>query len=118
MEPYRDSQQEVYSRKVRAGKRTYIFDVRATRGNDYYLTITERKRLPDGYSYQKQKIFLYKEDFIKFVNSLQDVMDYVRTELLPDYDFEQHRDDGDDNGNDASDLPEDPNLDPNINRER
>lgn len=90
MEPNQDPQREVYSRKVRAGKRTYIFDVRATRGNDFYLTITERKRLPDGYSYQKQKIFLYKEDFVKFINSLQDVMGYVRTELLPDYDFEQH----------------------------
>ena len=87
MEGYRD-QREVYSNKVRAGKRTYIFDVRATRGNDFYITITERKR--NGEDMVKQKLFLYKEDFNKFVAALNDVVGYVKEELLPDYDFEQH----------------------------
>lgn len=87
VEGYRD-QREVYSNKVRAGKRTYIFDVRATRGNDFYITITERKR--NGEDMVKQKLFLYKEDFNKFVAALNDVVGYVKEELLPDYDFEQH----------------------------
>jgi hypothetical protein len=88
VEQYKE-QREIYSQKVRAGKRTYIFDVRATRGNDYYVTITERKRNYEGDGFQKQKIFLYKEDFNKFMNSLSDVVNHVKTELLPDYDYEQ-----------------------------
>lgn len=87
MEGYRD-QREVYSNKVRAGKRTYIFDVRATRGNDFYITITERKR--NGEDMVKQKLFLYKEDFNKFMAALDDTVGYVKEELLPDYDFDQH----------------------------
>jgi hypothetical protein len=87
---YRDEAREVYSVKVRAGKRTYIFDVRATRGNDYYITITERKRRFNSDGFQKQKIFLYKEDFNKFIKSLNEVVDYVKTDLLPDYDFEKY----------------------------
>jgi hypothetical protein len=62
--------EEVFSKKVRAGKRTYFFDVKATRSNDYYVTITEsKKRLEDGV-FIKHKIFLYKEDFEKFVEGL------------------------------------------------
>ena len=64
---------DVYSRPVRAGKRTYFFDVKATKGNDYYLTITESKRRieKDGrFAYDKHKIFLYKEDFEKFTQGL------------------------------------------------
>ena len=67
--------EELYANVVRAGKRTYFFDVRATRGNDFYLTITESKRkyADDGsYQYQKHKIFLYKEDFEKFGGALSD----------------------------------------------
>ena len=73
---------DVYSRQVRAGKRTYFFDVKATRGNDYYLTITESKRRieKDGrFAYDKHKIFLYKEDFEKFAATLQEMVDYIRT---------------------------------------
>lgn len=88
MEHYTD-QREVYSQKVRAGKRTYIFDVRATRGNDYYITITERKRKMGDDGYHKNKIFLYKEDFNKFLLSLTEVINHVKTELLPDYNFEE-----------------------------
>ncbi|MBX3102385.1 MAG: DUF3276 family protein [Bacteroidetes bacterium] len=82
-------QSEIFSEKIRAGKRTYMLDVRATRGNDYYITITERKRNFNGDGYTKQKIFLYKEDFNKFLRSLQHVMDHVKQELMPDYDFDQ-----------------------------
>lgn len=82
---------EIYSQRVRAGKRTYFFDVKATRSNDYYLTITESKRRykEDGYFYEKHKIFLYKEDFDKFIEALQTTIEHVKTELLPEYDFSQ-----------------------------
>jgi hypothetical protein len=82
---------EIYSKRVRAGKRTYFFDVKSTRGNDYYLTITESKRRyrEDGFSYEKHKIFLYKEDFQKFVEALNETVEHVKTELLPDFDFSQ-----------------------------
>jgi hypothetical protein len=70
--------EEVYSKKVRAGKRTYIFDVKATRSNDYYVTITEsKKRLEDGV-FIKHKIFLYKEDFEKFAEGLKETVDYIK----------------------------------------
>ena len=79
----------VYSKRIRAGKRrTYFFDVRSTRGNDYYLTITEsRKRFNDD-GYDRHKIFLYKEDFNKFIKALGEAIDYVKTELMPDFDFD------------------------------
>ena len=70
--------EEVYSKKVRAGKRTYFFDVKATRSNDYYVTITEsKKRLEDGV-FVKHKIFLYKEDFEKFAEGLKDTVEYIK----------------------------------------
>jgi hypothetical protein len=70
--------EEVFSRKVRAGKRTYFFDVKATRSNDYYVTITEsKKRLEDGV-FIKHKIFLYKEDFEKFAEGLKETIDYIK----------------------------------------
>ena len=86
-----DGKNEIYSQRVRAGKRTYFFDVKATRSNDYYLTITESKRRykEEGYYYEKHKIFLYKEDFNKFVDALKGTIDHVKTELLPEYDFSQ-----------------------------
>lgn len=76
------NRQEIYSKSVRAGKRTYFFDVKATRRNDYYLTITESKKRfgRDGKSfYEKHKIFLYKEDFDKFFDGLNEVIDYIKT---------------------------------------
>ena len=72
---------DVFSKPVRAGKRTYFFDVKATKGNDYYLTITESKRRVerDGrYVYDKHKIFLYKEDFDKFADGLHEVVNYIK----------------------------------------
>ena len=82
---------EIYSERVKAGKRTYFFDVKATRSNDYYLTITESKRKPkdDGFFYEKHKIFLYKEDFNKFVEALNTTVDHVKNELMPEIDFSQ-----------------------------
>lgn len=82
---------EIFSERVRAGKRTYFFDVKATRSNDYYLTITESKRRykDDGYTYEKHKIFLYKEDFNKFIAALNQTVNHVKEELLPDVDFDQ-----------------------------
>ena len=81
--------ESIYSKRIRAGKRrTYFFDVRATRGNDYYLTITEsRKRFNDN-GYDRHKIFLYKEDFNKFIRALAEAVDYVKTDLMPDFDFD------------------------------
>jgi Protein of unknown function (DUF3276) len=81
--------ESVYSKRIRAGKRrTYFFDVRSTRNNDYYLTITEsRKRFNDD-GYDRHKIFLYKEDFNKFIKALNEAADYVKTELMPDFDFD------------------------------
>lgn len=80
---------EVYSEKIRAGKRTYFFDVRATRSNDYYITITESKRRFNGHGYDKHKIFLYKEDFNKFMAALDQTIDHVKTNLMPDYDYNE-----------------------------
>ena len=71
--------EEIFSQAVRAGKRTYFFDVKATRRNDYYLTITEKRYHKDGrFFYEKHKIFLYKEDFDKFVEGLTQVIDYIK----------------------------------------
>ena len=69
-----DRQDEVFSKAVKAGKRTYFFDVKSTRGNDYYITITESKRNGDTETYQKHKIFLYKEDYDKFLEGLQEAL--------------------------------------------
>ena len=92
MEDYHENgKAEIYSQRVRAGKRTYFFDVKATRSNDFYLTITESKRRfnEDNYSYEKHKIFLYKEDFHKFIHALHDTVDHVKNELMPEVDFAQ-----------------------------
>ena len=70
--------EEVYSKKVRAGKRTYFFDVKSTRSGDYYITVTEsKKRMEDGV-FVKHKIFLYKEDFEKFSDGLMEALGYIR----------------------------------------
>lgn len=83
---YDRNSEDVYSRPVRAGKRTYFFDVKTTRGNnDFYLTITESKRRQErdgSFFYDKHKIFLYKEDFDKFAEGLAEVVNYIRTKCL------------------------------------
>ena len=82
---------EIYSDRVRAGKRTYFFDVRSTRGGDYYVTITESKRVykDEGFFYQKHKIFLYKEDFNKFSKAFDGTINHIKEKLLPDVDFSE-----------------------------
>lgn len=79
----------IFSKRLKAGKlRTYFFDVRSTRTNDYFVTLTEsKKRFNDG-GYDRHKIFLYKEDFNKFLKALTETIDYVKTELMPDFDFD------------------------------
>ena len=72
--------EEIFSKVVRAGKRTYFFDVRSTRGGDFYLTITESKKRYDdagNFRYDKHKIFLYKEDFEKFLGGYTEAVDYL-----------------------------------------
>jgi len=89
---YRD---EIFSKAIRAGKRTYFFDVKATRKNEYYLTITEsKKRMEEEgrFKFEKHKLFLYKEDFDKFVDGLQEVVDYIR-EKQPQEFIEEKNDD-------------------------
>ena len=91
----------VYSQRIKAGKRrTYFFDVRETRGNDFYLTITESRKRFDSDGYDRHKIFLYKEDFNKFIKGLGEAMDYVKTELMPDFDFDAFNHDTPWEGND------------------
>jgi hypothetical protein len=81
--------ESVYSQRIRAGKRrTYFFDVRETRGNDYYLTITESRKKFNEDGYDRHKIFLYKEDFNKFLKGMTEAIDYVKTDLMPDFDFD------------------------------
>ena len=80
----------VFSMKLRAGrKRTYFFDIRPTRSNDYYLTITESKKKFNEDGYERHKIFIYKEDFNRFIDMLNQTVNHVKTELLPDYDFDE-----------------------------
>ncbi len=83
--------ESVFSKKVRAGKRrTYFFDVRKTKGEDYYLTLTESTKKFNGEGYERHKIFLYKEDFNRFVSCLEEVVDHIKTELMPDYDYDEY----------------------------
>ena len=81
--------EEIYSSRVKAGKRTYFFDIKSTKADVFYLTITESKRKQKGeeFVYEKHKIFLYKEDFLKFSDALEDAIKYIKTELLTEEDF-------------------------------
>ncbi|MDH5598642.1 MAG: PUR family DNA/RNA-binding protein [Cyclobacteriaceae bacterium] len=106
MEENHKEREEIYSERVKAGKRTYFFDVKATRSNDYYLTITESKRRfkDEGFVYEKHKIFLYKEDFNKFLEALGKTVDHVKTELLPEVDFSQFDREDDDASETKSEI--------------
>ena len=80
----------VHSKKVKAGKRrTYFFDVRKTKRDDYYISLTESTKKLNSEEYERHKIFLYKEDFNRFLAQLQETIDYVKNELMPDFDYEQ-----------------------------
>ena len=88
--------ESLYSKRIKAGKRrTYFFDVRSTRGNDYFITITESKKRFDDNGYDRHKMFLYKEDFNKFLAGLTDTINYVKTDLMPDFDFDAFNHDQD-----------------------
>lgn len=88
--------ESLFSKRIKAGKRrTYFFDVRATRGNDYFITITESKKRFDDNGYDRHKMFLYKEDFNKFLNALTETIGYVKTDLMPDFDFDAYNHDQD-----------------------
>lgn len=79
-----ENREEVFSKAVRAGKRTYFFDVKTTRGNDYYLSITESKKCFDDngdFHFEKHKIFLYKEDFDKFTDGFAESIDFIKEAL-------------------------------------
>ncbi len=79
----------VYSTKVRAGRRrTYFFDIKRSKSDDHYVTITESTKRMNG-GYDRHKVFLYKEDFNRFIESLQETVDYFKKEILPDYDYEE-----------------------------
>jgi len=84
--------QEIHSKVVRAGKRTYFFDVKSTRNEEYYLTITEsKKKFEDNgnFHYEKHKIFLYEEDFEKFTECLQEIIDFINENKLEEVEGEQ-----------------------------
>lgn len=88
--------ESIFSKRVKAGKRrTYFFDVKATRGNDYFITITESKKRFEDDGYDRHKMFIYKEDFNKFAEALVETVNYVKTDLMPDFDFDafNHADD-------------------------
>lgn len=88
--------ESIYSKRVKAGKRrTYFFDVRETRGSDYFITITESKKRMNDDGYDRHKVFLYKEDFNKFLDAFTETVNHVKTELMPDFDFDafSHEDD-------------------------
>ena len=88
--------EEIFSKVLRAGRRTYFFDVRSTKAGDYYLTLTESKKFTneDGsFHYKKHKIYLYKEDFTEFSNILNDMTDYVISEKGEEVISERHQKD-------------------------
>ncbi|MCM4165741.1 MULTISPECIES: PUR family DNA/RNA-binding protein [unclassified Arenibacter] len=89
-------QEEIYSKVLRAGRRTYFFDVRSTKAGDYYLTVTESKKFThdDGsFHYKKHKIYLYKEDFTAFKENLDEMMDYIIDEKGSEVISERHQKD-------------------------
>lgn len=86
--------ESVYSKRIKAGKkRTYFFDVRLTKGSDYFITITESRKRFDDNSYERHKMFLYKEDFNKFLLGLTETINFVKTDLMPDFDFDAFKHD-------------------------
>lgn len=110
-----ENQHGFFSRKLRAGKRrTYFFDVRSTKQGDYFVTITESKRRFDRPGYDSHKIFLYKEDFKKFSECLDETITHIKTELNPEFDYDaydrevyqQRAEEEEDDGDDSEDFRE------------
>jgi hypothetical protein len=95
--------ESIFSKRIKAGKRrTYFFDVRETRGSDYFITITESKKRFNDDGYDRHKMFIYKEDFNKFLAALTETVDYVKTELMPDFDFDAFNHDESEEGREYS----------------
>ena len=89
----------VYEKKVRAGKkRTYFFDIKETRNNSYSLIITESRKRFDDRGYDRSSIYIYQEDINKFAKGVAEAIDFIKTELLPDYNFDQYDNDYEENG--------------------
>ena len=86
-------QEEIYSKVLRAGRRTYFFDVRSTKAGDYYLTVTESKKFTHDDGYKKHKIYLYKEDFSAFKENLDEMMEYIINEKGQEVISERHQKD-------------------------
>lgn len=89
-------QEEIHSKVLRAGRRTYFFDVRSTKAGDYYLTITESKKFThdDGsFHYKKHKIYLYKEDFVAFKENVEEMMEFIVDEKGTEVISERHQKD-------------------------
>jgi hypothetical protein len=100
--------ESLFSKRIKAGKRrTYFFDVRSTRGNDYFITITESKKRFDDNGYDRHKMFLYKEDFNKFIAALTETVNFVKTDLMPDFDFDafNHDQENEEQEKSPSDTP-------------
>ncbi|MBL7829833.1 MAG: DUF3276 family protein [Saprospiraceae bacterium] len=90
-EKFNQKAENVFSSKVKAGKRrTYFFDIRQTKGSDYFLTLTESTKRFNGDGYERHKLFLYKEDINRFVEGLEEAVRYFKEELMPDYDFDEY----------------------------
>lgn len=97
--------ESIFSKRVKAGKRrTYFFDVRSTKGNDYFVTLTESKKRFNEEGYERHKIFLYKEDFNKFLKGLEETINHVKTELMPDFDFDNFNHEYEENQSESSDT--------------
>lgn len=95
--------ESIFSKRIKAGKRrTYFFDVRETRGSDYFITITESKKRFNDDGYDRHKMFIYKEDFNKFLTALTETVDYVKTDLMPDFDFDAFNHDDNEEGREYS----------------
>lgn len=85
---HKNQNDSVFSRKIRAGRRrTYFFDVRMTKAKDYYLTITESKKRMDNNGYERHKVFIYKEDFNKFLAEMTEAVNFIKSKM-PDFDFD------------------------------
>ncbi len=79
----------IYSKKLKAGKRrTYFFDIRRTKSNDYFISVTESTKKFNGDGYERHKIFIYKEDFNRFLENMEEVIQQIKTKYLPDYDYD------------------------------
>jgi len=98
--------ENVYSKKVRAGKkRTYFFDVKETRNNGYSLIITESRKRFDDRGYDRSSVFIYPEDINKFAKALSEVIEHIKNEVIPDYNFEEFDNDFYENGEEGTSEP-------------